>query len=96
MWKKRELNPNRKALMIILRDYLEEMVDDIVKDPNFTRKATQAFLQELNIAASTQSKVSFWACYFLGRVMVIEELLKIHLSKEERVKLFENFETTYT
>jgi len=87
--RKRELNPNREALMIILRGYLEGIFDDIVKDPNFTRKVTQAFLQELNIAPNIQSKVSFWAGYFFGRMMAMEELLKIDLSKEERVKLFE-------
>ena len=86
---KRESNPSREALMIILRGYLETIVDDIVKDPNYTRRLTQGFLKELNIAPNTQSKVSFWAGYFLGRMMAIEELLKIDLRREERVKLFE-------
>ena len=86
---KRESNPSREALMIILRGYLETIVDKIVQDPNYTRKVTQALLKELNIAPNIQSKVSFWAGYFLGRMTAIEDLLKIDLSGEEIVKLFE-------
>jgi len=86
---KRESNPSREALMIILRGYLETIVDDIVKDPNYTRRLTQGFLKELNIAPNIQSKVSFWAGYFFGRMMAVEELLKIDLRGEERLKLFE-------